>query len=355
MLARDLGARRAVAGWYTRAILPKRKAVLCGLVDTSIHSPWRTCVSATWSAMNRRQNSWALSTALMPAPLPEHLLPCCFAAQRQKPSTNAARRPRPKTIPSLPTKTTTRPIRRNLRTFAIRRRLSACASWRDPPTWTKGRNSSPRAIRAGALTEFLRALEIDPSNELAHQDIQRARDKLAPVNAQSGNLDSREQGNGSSTEVGSPVQLKPISNEPITLHMTEDSKVVYSTVGKAAGINVLFDPGVHLQAHPGRYCERISVGRFAHCGHSLGTFWHPVTANTIFVAMNTRAKRQELEEEAVQTFYLANTCAAKRSERYSDRIAQPAGERQALRRPQPERHRDAGHAGRAAAGAKAHQ
>ena len=31
----------------------------------------------------------------------------------------------------------------------------------------------------GALTEFLRALEIDPSNELAHQDIQKARDKLA--------------------------------------------------------------------------------------------------------------------------------------------------------------------------------
>ncbi len=42
-------------------------------------------------------------------------------------------------------------------------------------------------------------------------------------------------------------------------------------------------------------------------GVSSGTFWHPVTANTIFVAMNTRAKRQELEEEAVQTFYLANT------------------------------------------------
>ena len=44
----------------------------------------------------------------------------------------------------------------------------------------------------GALTEFLRALEIDPSNELAHQDIQKARDKLASVQAQSGNLDSRE-------------------------------------------------------------------------------------------------------------------------------------------------------------------
>src|ERR1700760_1264492 len=30
-----------------------------------------------------------------------------------------------------------------------------------------------------ALTEFLRALEIDPSNDLAHQDIEKARDKQA--------------------------------------------------------------------------------------------------------------------------------------------------------------------------------
>ena len=36
------------------------------------------------------------------------------------------------------------------------------------------------------------------------------------------------------------------------------------------------------------------------------TFWRPVTSNTIFVAQNTRTKRQELDEQAVQTFYLTN-------------------------------------------------
>ena len=36
--------------------------------------------------------------------------------------------------------------------------------------------------------------------------------------------------------------LKPMSNEPLTLHYTEDAKVVYQAIGKAAGINVLFDP-----------------------------------------------------------------------------------------------------------------
>ncbi len=41
-------------------------------------------------------------------------------------------------------------------------------------------------------------------------------------------------------------------------------------------------------------------------GTLSNTFWRPVTENTIFVAQNTRAKRAELDEQAVQTFYLTN-------------------------------------------------
>ena len=33
-----------------------------------------------------------------------------------------------------------------------------------------------------------------------------------------------------------------ISDQPITLKLTEDSKMIYETIGKLAGINVLFDP-----------------------------------------------------------------------------------------------------------------
>jgi general secretion pathway protein D len=41
-------------------------------------------------------------------------------------------------------------------------------------------------------------------------------------------------------------------------------------------------------------------------GTMSNTFWRPVTSNTLFVAQNTRAKRTELDEQAVQTFYLTN-------------------------------------------------
>jgi general secretion pathway protein D len=89
--------------------------------------------------------------------------------------------------------------------------------------------------------------------------------------------------------------------------MTEDSKVVYSTVGKAAGINVLFDPEYTSKRIQVDIANVSLLDALRIVGTVSGTFWHPVTSNTIFVAMNTRAKRQELEEEAVQTFYLANT------------------------------------------------
>ncbi len=106
--------------------------------------------------------------------------------------------------------------------------------------------------------------------------------------------------------MAAPVQLKPLSNEPLTLHMVEDSKIVYQAVGKAAGVNVLFDPdytGKRIQVD----LNNVSLlDALRIVGTLSKTFWRPVTSNTIFVAANTRSKRTELDEQAVQTFYLTN-------------------------------------------------
>ncbi len=106
--------------------------------------------------------------------------------------------------------------------------------------------------------------------------------------------------------IGSPAQLKPMSNEPLTLHMVEDSKVVYQAVGKASGINVLFDPDyiskrIQVDLNNVSLLDALRI-----VGTMSGTFWRPITPNTIFVAANTRSKRAELDEQAVQTFYLTN-------------------------------------------------
>ena len=50
-------------------------------------------------------------------------------------------------------------------------------------------------------------------------------------------------------EATGPVELAPISQTPITLKLTEDAKTVYETIGKLAGINVLFDPDYTSKTH----------------------------------------------------------------------------------------------------------
>ena len=172
---------------------------------------------------------------------------------------------------------------------------------------TKGRNLLQSGDEQGALVELLRAAEIDPGNEAAQQEIAviRARHGEETPENEAG-LPETPGEQAAIDSMGSPIQLKPLSNEPLTLHMVEDSKVVYQAVGKAAGVNVLFDPdyiGKRIQVD----LNNVSLlDALRIVGTISNTFWRPVTANTIFVAQNTRAKRTELEEEAVQTFYLTN-------------------------------------------------
>ena len=106
--------------------------------------------------------------------------------------------------------------------------------------------------------------------------------------------------------MGAPLTLKPVSNEPLSLHMSEDSKVVYQAVGRAAGVNVLFDPDYNSKRIQVDLTNVTLLDALRIVGTMSNTFWRPVTSNTIFVAQNTRAKRTELDENAVQTFYLAN-------------------------------------------------
>jgi general secretion pathway protein D len=171
---------------------------------------------------------------------------------------------------------------------------------------SKGRKLLDGGDEQAALVEFLRAAEIDPGNEAAQQEIARVRQKRGEVAPQAEAGLPEEAGREELDSMGAPVELKPISNEPLTLHMTEDAKVIYQAVGKAAGVNILFDPDftskrIQVDLNNVSLLDALRI-----VGTISNTFWRPVTANTIFVAQNSTNKRRDLGEEAVQTFYLAN-------------------------------------------------
>ncbi|HZB89044.1 MAG TPA: type II and III secretion system protein, partial [Terracidiphilus sp.] len=171
----------------------------------------------------------------------------------------------------------------------------------------KGRKLFETGDEQGALIELLRATEIDPTNEAAQEEINRIRSlhQEQPVAADA--AIPSPAGNPEDVDtIAAPVRLRPITNEPLTLHMGADSKVVYQAVGKAAGVNVLFDPdytgkNIQVDLNAVSLLDALRI-----IGTESNTFWRPITSNTIFVAANTTPKRRELEDVAVETFYLTN-------------------------------------------------
>ncbi len=170
---------------------------------------------------------------------------------------------------------------------------------------TQGRKLLDGGDQMAALSQFLRAAEIDPGNEAATQEIARIKAKQAnlPVRTETSLSASAQE---SIEDAGSPAELKPVSNEPLTLRMSEDSKVVYQAIGKAAGINVLFDPDYNGKRIQVDLTNISLLDALRIVGTLSNTFWRPITENTIFVATNNRSKHTELDEQAVQTFYLSN-------------------------------------------------
>ncbi|HUS18931.1 MAG TPA: cohesin domain-containing protein [Terriglobales bacterium] len=175
----------------------------------------------------------------------------------------------------------------------------------------KGQDLREKGNVEEALQEFVYAAKIDPSNAAASQEARKTQALIEgaaagqpvapkPISPITRRLE----------EAAGPTELAPVSPQPITLEISNDSKLVYETMGKLAGINVLFDPEyvsrrVTLKLNAVSLQESLDILAF----HS-NTFWRPVTPNTIFVAANTPAKRRDLEQNILKTFYLSNVNAA---------------------------------------------
>jgi general secretion pathway protein D len=158
-----------------------------------------------------------------------------------------------------------------------------------------------------ALAEFQKAALIDPSLFIAQQEmkktLQMINDKENPPPQAAGppsNLEKKIR------EAPGPVELAAISVVPITVKLTEDSKVIYQTIGQLAGVNVLFDPDytsrrIKVELNGVTLEDALEITAL-----ESKTFWRPVTSNTIFVAQDNPAKRKELEQSVLKTFYLQN-------------------------------------------------
>jgi len=167
-----------------------------------------------------------------------------------------------------------------------------------------------------AAAQFQRAIEIDPASAVAEQQLRRALEMIKKRDGVDKDEDDdlmtsaidldRRQRTEMVESLKAPVKLAPLSDQLIDLTMSEQIKVVFETIGKLAGVNVLFDPSftdkkVDIEIQRATLTEALDYVSL------IGeTYWKPISRNAIFVTRDDANNRRKFEEEIVKTIYLNN-------------------------------------------------
>ena len=168
-----------------------------------------------------------------------------------------------------------------------------------------------------ALTEFQKAFATDPGSMIALQEMQQTKELLDQkqkglVPPGEKPLTSAERAQKDSLEMIQSLQsvpeLKPVTNQISLLKMNnQPPKVLYETVGKLAGINVLFDPTMQAGKNANLDLNNVTLQEaLDYISLLTKTYWKPVSSNAIFVTEDNVTKRRDYEDEVVKVFYLKN-------------------------------------------------
>ena len=169
-----------------------------------------------------------------------------------------------------------------------------------------------------AFQEFQKALIADPSSAIALQEIKRIRDMLRTPAKIGANADergltpaelSRRQSDDRVESMLGPPELKPMTAViPVLKMNNQPPKVLYETVAKLAGVNVVFDSQYTAPARNFNVdlSNATADQAFDYLATLTHTFWKAITPNTIFVAEDNVTKRRDYEDDVVKVFYVTN-------------------------------------------------
>ena len=173
-----------------------------------------------------------------------------------------------------------------------------------------------------ALLEFQKAFIADPSSAVALQSVRDTTAMIKQRNAgPAGTVvltpaeRARESTERRIDSLEGPPMLRPINGQISSLKMNNQPvRVLYESVGKLAGINVLMDPsGIESVAGKNFNLDLNNVTleeALNYVALETHTFWKPISRNAIFVTQESDPKRQEYQDEVVKVFYIQNASTA---------------------------------------------
>src|ERR1035438_2171166 len=174
-----------------------------------------------------------------------------------------------------------------------------------------------------ALIEFQKAYAINPGSAAAAQEvrrttemIERERKRVEETGKEStpkeralteGEKAKKDTEDRIDSILGVP-QLRAIPGHPIHLRMTGSAKLLFETVAKVAGLNVIWDPEYPPAAKgiPVEFDNSTLEEALDYLAVITKSYWKPLSANTIFITMDNPNKRRDYEEQVAKVFYLSN-------------------------------------------------
>jgi general secretion pathway protein D len=158
----------------------------------------------------------------------------------------------------------------------------------------------------GAAAQFQRAQNIDPSSSIAGQELKKTLGMIAEQ-THAGENAKPASDDGGQKFMTAPPQLKPLSTVAISYKASGDAKIVFDTIGKLAGITVIYDPDFPARRISADL-NNVTLEQALEivCLQSKAA-WKAITENIILVYPDQATKRKENEEEVLKTFYLSNT------------------------------------------------
>src|SRR6202795_3804933 len=158
----------------------------------------------------------------------------------------------------------------------------------------------------GAATEFQKATFTDASGGLGEAELRKTIGMIDDAKRASSAVSVAPVDKGDPL-AQLPPEIKPLSRAPVNLKMSNDAKIIFDTIGKLAGLTIIYDPDF-----PAR---RVSVDlNNVTLEQALDVMsveskaqWTPMTENIILVFPDQPQKRRDYEEQVMRTFYVSNT------------------------------------------------
>ncbi len=172
----------------------------------------------------------------------------------------------------------------------------------------KGKQFRAAGVMERAMVEYRKAVELDPTNQYAESELRKAVEELNAAREGRKPRSIAEMKEGVEGKRAQPPVLNPRSDEPIDLIFPEPVSAVdiYRALGKAFGINVLFDPKIKDKEISIELNDVTAQSGLEILMRTVGHFYKVLDEHSIIVADDTPQNRRTYEDQIIQTFFLDN-------------------------------------------------